>query len=115
MTATKQHRDRLTNPRFPKGNMGNWQTRHLLAVQGPRGPEQPIVHLISAWLAYADSHRERFESGIGEDGVLGENWSKIGAELRGLLNGECGRLDCGTLDGTICSALEAEGFNPDML
>lgn len=47
--------------------------------------------------------------GIGEDYVLGPEWATIGRALLALLNGETGRLDCGTLDGIIRDTLRAEG------
>jgi len=72
-----------------------------------------MVSMIKSWLAYADWHKGRHQSKIGDDGVLGMEWARIGCALRGLLNGECGRLDCGTLDHVIVSALEAEEFDPD--
>lgn len=113
-TTYARHADRLTQPDFPAGNMGDWQGRHRLAVHAPRdGEERSIVWMLRAWLQYADSHRNRFESGIGEDYILGPKWETIGRGILGLLNGETGRLDCGTLDGCIRSALVAEGFSEE--
>ena len=100
---------------MPKGNMGGWQERHFTAVRVPKGPEVPIVTLINGWAEYANVHRARFESGIGEDYVLGPQWAAIGAALRALLNGELGRLDGGTLDGFLNATLTAEGFDPEQL
>ncbi len=48
-----------------------------------------------------------------DDGVLGDEWAKIGGALRGLLNGETGRFDCGTLDRLFCETLRSEGLDPD--
>lgn len=55
------------------GNMGDWQGRHMAAWTGYRKVpfESAIGNMISAWLMYADDHSQRFESTIGEDGVLG--------------------------------------------
>ncbi len=97
------------------GNMGDWQGRHKQAVCVPHGPEKPIVGLLGAWIDYARLHQGRYESGIGEDGVLGPQWAAIGSAIRGLLNGETGRLDCGSLDTVIYENLAAEGFVPEML
>ena len=96
-------------------NTGGWQDRHLSALYTPHGSEQPIFGLIYAWARYADRHRERYESGVGEDGVLGTSWAAIGSHIRALLNGELGRFDGGTLDSFLYSTLAAEGFNPDTL
>ncbi len=71
----------------------------------------PVVNAIKSWLAYADKHAERYVSKVGDDGVLGLHWAAWGFALRGLLNGETGRLDCGTLDTILCETLEAEDFN----
>ena len=91
---------------------GYWQ-RHEDALNHPRGVELPIAYMLGAWLLYADIHRERYRSGIGEDGVLGLEWAKIGAAIRGLLNGDCGRIDCGAVDAVICDTLKDEGIDPD--
>lgn len=45
--------------------------------------------------------------------VLGDHWADIGYALLGLLNGDCGALDCGTLDSIIRDNLQEAGFNPD--
>jgi len=98
-----------------KGNMGDWQGRHLRAIDFPHGQERPVVHMLRGWLEYADAHAQRYESGIGEDGVLGPAWAEIGDALRQLLNGELGRLDAGTLDSVLYETLKGEGFDPDNL
>jgi hypothetical protein len=95
--------------------MNGWQDRHLAAIIRPNATERPMVNLISAWVDYAAQHARRFDSKIGDDGVLGPEWAQIGAALHGLLNGETGRLDCGTLDAIIHDNLTTEGFNPDDL
>lgn len=88
------------------GNIGGWQERHMSAVLTGRGFERPIVRMIEHWLRYADLHQQRYESKIGDDGVLGQHWEQIGVGLLGLLNGETGNLDCGTLDGLIRDAMK---------
>ena len=50
-------------------------------------------------------------SPIGEDGVLGEYWAEWGKALRGLLNGDCGRLDCGSLDTVLVDNLLEQKFS----
>lgn len=81
------------------------------ALKHPRlTHESSIIRLLTAWAEYADAHKERYESGIGDDGVLGPAWQAIGENIRTLLNGDCGRLDCGTLDGFLCDTLQAEGY-----
>jgi len=69
--------------------------------------------MLRGWLTYADRHQARYHSGIGADGVLGDEWAALGHAILGLLNGETGRLDCGTLDALIRGTLVAEGFGSD--
>jgi hypothetical protein len=105
---TNQHGDRMPNDT-------GWQTRHMHALAAPRNAEGPIVALLSAWALYADYYAQKLDTGVGADYVLGPAWAQIGDGIRQLLNGETGRLDCGTLDGFLCDTLGAEGFNPDDL
>lgn len=84
--------------------MGNdlehWRYRHNRALQDPEGPEVGIVllrraigqYVIEAELAGANS------PGEWRDYVLGPEVGKLLSAFRGLLNGEVGRLDAGTLD-----------------
>jgi len=87
---------------------------HHSAVMYPRPEfESPVLELLVGLAGYADAHRDRYESEVGEDGVLGDHFEEIARGLLGLLNGETGRLDCGTLDGAIrklCKAAKAEGI-----
>lgn len=108
MAIARAEHDRIDTMPSDSG----WQVRHRNAWHSPFGsPERPVRDMIVGWLMYADQHRERFGSTIGEDGVLGADWAAIGSGLLGLLNGETGRFDCGTLDAIIGNALEAEGFD----
>jgi hypothetical protein len=95
--------------------VNGWQGEHAKALHIPRGAEIPFVSLLNGWLEYADSHSRRFETGIGEDYVLGPQWAAIGSALLSLLNGELGRLDGGSLDSLIRDTLAAEGFDADKL
>lgn len=104
-----------------ESTLGYWQ-RHEDAMTRPQGIERPIARMLQAWLIYADAYLERYhatsggeQSGISDDGVLGLEWARIGAALRGLLNGNCGRIDCGAVDAVICDTLKDEGFDPDTL
>jgi hypothetical protein len=110
-----RYSDVLFAPKFTTPDTTGWQARHNAALTTPQPTEAGIVRLLHGWADYADIHKRRYESGIGDDGVLGPAWAAIGANVRTLLNGETGRLDCGTLDSFICSTLTAEGFDPDQL
>ncbi len=92
-------------------NTGGWQDRHRSAIFNPTLlVEKPIVDALRSWIDYALSHRQNYKTSIGDDGVLGEYWLQIGLGVRGLLNGDCGRLDCGTLDEIIVDNLNTAGF-----
>ena len=93
-----------------------WAASHQWAIACPKeGYEKALVQMLSGWLRYADAVQADWDAGIGKDGVLGPLWAQIGSQLRGLLNGELGRLDGGSLDRLLCRTLEAEGFDPDTL
>ncbi len=72
--------------------------------------ERAMVAMLKGWKAMAEGHQAQHGSKIGEDYFLGPLWLEIGKSLRGLLNGEIGRLDGGTVDGFILSTLKAAGF-----
>jgi hypothetical protein len=95
-----------------------WGERHARAMRNvgsQEGQEQGVVQMLRGWADYADAHFHRFESPIGEDYVLGPAWLDIGKGIRSLLNGETGRLDCGTIDGLILEIAEHNGFEEDKL
>jgi len=98
---------------------GYWR-RHVEAILAVRAPsiaksqlERAMALMLAGWAYYADAHRAAYESGIGEDGVLGPEWEAIGKALRGLLNGDLGRLDAGAIDSALLGSLQAEGFKED--
>ena len=84
---------------------------HVRVFQSPTRKEaRALVHLITGLALYADAYESTFEAGIGEDGVLGEHWADIAEGIRGLLNGDTGGLDAGTLDSLLCRMLNSEDF-----
>ena len=94
-------------------NDNGWVARHMSAVNYPEGSEGGFVSMFKGWLQFADDHSNG-DYTIGADYYTGDIWARIGLELRQLLSCDIGsRLDCGTLDGVILGALEAEGFNED--
>lgn len=104
-------------PASGAGNERNeWLRRHLWAIGNPRTEfERALVGMLLAWLAYADAHESAYGSAIGEDGVLGPEWAAIGVALHGLLNGDLGELDGGTLDRLLCAVLTQHGFDTETL
>jgi hypothetical protein len=98
-----------------------WVTRHNEAVAYAienstlsigRGMEfsATIARMLLVWAEYAGAHKMKFDSLIGEDYVLGVEWMAMGEAIRGLLNGETGNLDCGTLDAFILDTMRENGF-----
>ena len=101
---------------FHVGGSGSmdWKTRHNRAMQNPRTLfEQAFAQMLSGWECYTLAHQAAYGSHILKDGVLGECWSAIGEGLLGLLNGELGGLDGGTMDRTIRDLLEPEEDEED--
>lgn len=85
-------------------------TNHREAMTRPQpGFERGVVTLFRGLAEYADAHRKQYGSIIMDDGVIGEYWHWLGEALIGLLNGDTGRLDCGTLDGQIRDLIERGG------
>jgi len=92
----------------------HWALRHELAWREPQGPETGIVGMVRAWQLYGARHMARNGAGLSADAFLGPEWARIGAALRELLNGDCGRLDCGTVDALIADELMRQGYDPDI-
>lgn len=104
----------LANWKHPNEN--GWADRHDEAVKLSHLQfEQPIVAMLQGWAKYAEDHKARYESNIGDDGVLSDPWKEIGLGIRALLNGETGRLDCGTLDAFILDTLNENGVDTSKL
>lgn len=107
---------KMDEKKFERAATGyGYAVRHNEAIDWPKGFETPIVKMLHFWAMYAVEHQKRYESPIGEDYVLGVDWKDMGLALRGLLNGETGRLDCGTLDGFILETMRENGIETDNL
>jgi len=88
-----------------------WRQLHDAARIAPKGHEVAIVGLLDALIRYARLHVEAYHSPVGEDYVLGDHFAQIGLNIHGLLNGETGRLDCGTLERELVYLFEANGLD----
>lgn len=89
--------------------------RHNQALQFPRGIEHAIVALRNGLLQYGQQYSQRYEGcELGKDGVLGQGWLDMARGYLALLNGECGRFDCGTLDGELRSWALQFGFEEEL-
>jgi len=82
---------------------------HNSAVTFPIGFERPVIQSLKAWARYAEIHGDRYEAQIGNDGALGDFWVSWGLDMRGLLNGNTGRLHCGHLDTFIRETIIEHG------
>ena len=101
----------ILNYRGPGGSFTVAEHEHENALRNKTNAHgRALMEMLVGWAKYAEAHRKQCESGIGEDGVLGAEWEAIGLSLIGLLNGETGGLDCGSIDGNVRELLKAEGF-----
>ena len=92
-----------------------WRGRHERAIMFTWNVSEggPLVNMLRGWYDYAVIHQQRYESLIGDDGFLGKEWESIGDALRALLNGECGHLDCGTVDGFLLNTMRENGIDTE--
>lgn len=77
--------------------------------------EQAVAAACHALKVYANSHKLRFDSKLADDYVLGPAWLAMLQGVRTLLDGETGRLDCGTVDGYLVKLAEDNGFKQEDL
>lgn len=107
----------LANRKY--SNTGGWQDRHDTEWRSvhaaPIQEGRCIAAMLKAWQGYAQAHKTRHDSLIGDDGVLGREWARIGGALRGLLNGQTDNLDCGTVDAFILTTAAQNGVKEDEL
>lgn len=89
-----------------------WVQQHATASRH-RWHGQAIAQMLRGWSLYAKAHKLRYGSPIAEDGYLGEMWMEIGLALRGLLDGELGGFDGGSLDHNIRECLLQNGYTEE--
>lgn len=92
------------NEMFPDAN--GWKRRHMTEVLRQR----PVPLMFAAIESYCADYAERYKSVVGDDYVLGPAVFDLVRGLRILLNGECGGLDCGTVDGALCKLVEVHNL-----
>ncbi len=80
---------------------------------GRLGFGSALRSIIGGWAGYAIAYKAKCGSFVGEDGVFGPEWQAIGHALLGLLNGELGGWDGGSLDANIRDCLKANGCEPE--
>lgn len=79
----------------------------------PDAHHNPVAFMLKGWLNYADAHLEMYGTPLADDFVLGSEWIRLGRALHGLLNGDCGSLDCGAVSGIFYRAIDLAGFNEE--
>lgn len=76
-----------------------------------RGFSTPMKEMLSGWEAYAQKHKQRYFDLISVDATLGPEWLAIGKALKGLLDGDMGGLDCGSISQNILECMEENGVD----
>ena len=87
---------------------------------GIRG-EEPLIVMLDCLIGYAKSYRDRYESKLCKDYVLGPEWLSALKGVRGLLNGDgaiamtqgitTDSKDNGACEAMFWSAMEIAGFS----
>ena len=90
-----------------------WLQSDLEASTPVEQREIALRKLIVSWTQLGETHAALYGSPIGADGVLGAAFEQIGRGILDMLNGECGRFDCGTLDRLIRDIARACGVDFD--
>lgn len=95
LLSLSEHASKMGNRAIRKGiNDTGWATRHFTACSFPGTvEEEAIVTLCDGIHRYAT-----LEGMNGGDYVLGAALGHVIVGVRGLLDGQTGRLDCGTVD-----------------
>jgi len=117
VTKADLHVEKTKIVRTPKAQGYDWKMRHeqamgrVLVPTLAKSNEAAMVAMIKGWVAYAEAVKSTTEGEflVGQYGVLGPHWESIGYALKGLLDGEIGRLDGGILCSLILDTLKANG------
>ena len=101
----------LVGPPMKGRDWATFADLHNQAMEAPRGDfERGLVSLIMGVLCVCNGYRSRFESLVGDDHVIGPEVAAVLGAIRGLLDGEIGRLDAGTISGWLCAVAEAHNL-----
>lgn len=101
--------------RNDRGRLSVAAFQHRAALDGrytaPQGAA--LRKLLEGWIEYAAAYQADLGSDISDDGVLGDEWLAIGRAINGLLNGDSGGWDCGSIHSNIRDAIESRGWKMD--
>src|SRR5690349_16136152 len=100
--------DTLRDHKLPPGSVEKLEHNRAMSAQ------PAILRMLIGAGAYADDYRKRFESKLGDDGVLGPAWEDIMRGIKVLLDGELHGLSAGLMNTCVCRMLTEEGINPDI-
>lgn len=113
----KKNRDVINNilAKVSRKTMGSnaWGRRHAQAWDKPRegdNHEATVVELVTALAQIGDTIKDGGR-GVKDDYVLRPIFLGIARNAVALLNFDCGRLDCGTVDQTVRAIAENEGLD----
>lgn len=81
---------------------------HYAAHKNPVG--RAIRKMLIGWQEYAVAIQEKHGYVIGDDAIIGQHWANIGLELRAMLDGPVGGLDCGLVWANITDILKENGI-----
>lgn len=84
---------------------------------------EPLLVMMDSLIKYAEAYRERFETPLADDYVLGNDWLRAAAAVRGLLNGDgvvawkrdrsTDSKDNGAIEGMFWDGLALAGFKEE--
>ena len=110
MHLVRTHLERI-KPATPQ--ITNWYGQHCKAFASYNGFEYAIRQAIEAFARYADAHQDRYDAPLGNDGVIGDYAHDMIKAVRHLLDGETGRLDCGSLSALMSELERAAGLTDE--
>jgi hypothetical protein len=87
-----------------------WASLHLSAWYHGSDRETAIRHLIQGFGALNDTSISDGGCRLGDDGYFCDHARDVIQALRAMLNLDCGRFDCGTLDGLLLDLASAAGL-----
>jgi hypothetical protein len=91
-----------------------WRLRHCKAWSAPQNDaERALRALLEAFALYADAYHAQNERALGDDGYFHVHAADMVRAFRAMLNFDCGRFDCGTLDKLISDIAQAASIEVD--
>lgn len=92
---------------------GTLRRSPLQVLRDPKsGFEESFGMLLMGIMCYGQAYEERYDKPILQDVVIGDAWQSILDGMRGLLNGELGRLDSGCLEAGLLALQGAASERP---